>query len=143
MQAMPVTTVQEMFSFTWKDLHVANPLIVSWAAILGLPWTLKLFWSPLVDLNSTKRRWVMAMELLIALSFIALVWGVNLNQYAEGAGGPRVGFYVTLGLLLFMGCLSSTHDIACDGLYILSLSKQRQAAWIGVQGTAYKLGRLL
>lgn len=141
MQAMPVTTVQEMFSFTWKDLNVANPLIVAWAAILGLPWTLKLFWSPLVDLNSTKRRWVVAMETLIALTFVGLAWAVTLPQY--GPSGPLSGFYITLALLLLMGCLSSTHDIACDGLYILSLDKKQQAAWVGVQGTAYKLGRLL
>jgi PAT family beta-lactamase induction signal transducer AmpG len=141
MQAMPVTTVQEMFSFTWKDLNVANPLIVAWAAILGLPWTLKLFWSPLVDLNSTKRRWVVAMEALIAIAFIGLTWSVTLPQYADGQ--PLAGFYITLSLLLLMGCLSSTHDIACDGLYILSLEKKQQAAWVGVQGTAYKLGRLL
>jgi PAT family beta-lactamase induction signal transducer AmpG len=141
MQAMPVTTVQEMFSFTWKDLGVANPLIVSWTAILGLPWTLKLFWSPLVDLNSTKRRWVVTMQALITFSFVALIWAVTLPQFS--AGGPTAGFYITLVLLLLMGCLSSTHDIACDGLYILSLNKQQQAAWVGVQGTAYKLGRLL
>jgi PAT family beta-lactamase induction signal transducer AmpG len=141
MQAMPVTTVQEMFAFTWKDLNVANPLIAAWTAILGLPWTLKLFWSPLVDLNSTKRRWVVAMQALIALSFLGLIWSVTLPQYA--GDGPASGFYVTLLLLLLMGCLSSTHDIACDGLYILSLTKPQQAAWVGVQGTAYKLGRLL
>jgi MFS transporter, PAT family, beta-lactamase induction signal transducer AmpG len=141
LQAMPVTAVQEMFSFTWKDLNVANPLIAAWTAILGLPWTLKLFWSPLVDLNSTKRRWVVAMEMFIAASFLGLVWAVTVPQY--GLDGPRAGFYVALGLLLLMGCFSSTHDIACDGLYILSLSKQRQAAWVGVQSTAYKLGRLM
>ena len=39
MQGMPVTTVQEMFAVTWKDLHVANPLIVSWISLLSLPWT--------------------------------------------------------------------------------------------------------
>ncbi len=141
MQAMPVTVVQEMFSVTWKDLNVANPLIVSWAAILGLPWTLKLFWSPLVDLNSTKRRWTVAMQVLISVSFLTLIWAVMLPQYSTG--GPQIGFHITLGLLLLIGCFSSTHDIACDGLYIISLTRSQQAAWVGVQGTAYKLGRLL
>ncbi len=41
MQGMPVTTVQEMFSVTWKDLHVSNPVIVSWISILSLPWSFK------------------------------------------------------------------------------------------------------
>jgi PAT family beta-lactamase induction signal transducer AmpG len=141
MQAMPVTVVQELFSVTWKDLNVANPLIVSWAAILGLPWTLKLFWSPLVDLNSTKRRWTITMQALITLAFLALIWSVLLPQYSTS--GPQIGFHITLALLLLMGCFSSTHDIACDGLYIISLTRSQQAAWVGVQGTAYKLGRLL
>ena len=140
MQAMPVTTVQEMFTFTWKDLGVANPLILAWVAVLKIPWTLKLFWSPLVDLNSTKRRWVLTMEVLLSLTFLAVVWPVTLSQFATV---PLAGFYVTLVLLLLMGCLSSTHDVACDGLYILSLTKPQQAAWVGVQSTCYKLGRLL
>jgi PAT family beta-lactamase induction signal transducer AmpG len=141
MQGMPVTTVQEMFTVTWKDLSVANPLIVSWSAILAIPWTLKLFWSPLVDLKSTKRRWTISMQALLTLAFVALVFAVMLPQY--GHDTPRTGFYITLGLLLLMGCLSSTHDIACDGLYIISLTKKQQALWVGVQGTCYKLGRWL
>src|ERR1700729_2412110 len=57
MQGMPVTTVQDMFPVAFKDLNVANPAIVFWTSIIALPWTLKLFWAPLIDLNSTKRRW--------------------------------------------------------------------------------------
>jgi PAT family beta-lactamase induction signal transducer AmpG len=141
MQGMPVTIVQETFTVTWKDLNVANPLIAAWTAILAIPWTLKLFWSPLVDLNSTKRRWTIAMQALLTLAFAALVFVVLLPQYRHDA--PTWGFYITLGVLLLMGCLSSTHDIACDGLYIISLTRRQQALWVGVQGTCYKLGRWL
>jgi len=141
MQAMPVTTVQEMFTFVWKDLGVASPLIVAWISVMKLPWTLKLFWSPLVDLNSTKRRWVVAMQVGLALCFVLLLWATGLPQFAGES--PKIGFHITLALLLLMGCMSSTHDIACDGLYLLSLDKHRQAQWVGVQSTCYKLGRLL
>jgi hypothetical protein len=124
MQGMPVTTVQEMFVVTWKDLHVANPLIVSWLSILTLPWSFKLFWSPLIDINSTKRRWTVAMELLLTAAFIAIAWAITLPQYAGDA--PQTGFFVALSLLFLMGCFSCTHDIACDGLYILSLAVCRR-----------------
>jgi MFS transporter, PAT family, beta-lactamase induction signal transducer AmpG len=141
MQGMPVTTVQEMFVVTWKDLHVANPLIVSWLSILTLPWSFKLFWSPLIDINSTKRRWTVAMELLLTAAFIAIAWAITLPQYAGDA--PQTGFFVALSLLFLMGCFSCTHDIACDGLYILSLTRDQQAKWVGVQSTCYKIGRWL
>jgi MFS family permease len=141
MQAMPVATVQEMFPVAFKDLGLPNPLIIAWTSIISLPWTLKLFWAPLVDLNSTKRRWTLVLEVLIAVSFAALAGCVLLPQYS--GGGQQIGFVITLVMLLAIAVFSSTHDIACDGLYMLSLSRQRQAAYVGLQGSCYKLGRLL
>lgn len=141
MQAMPTTIVQEVFTITYKDLHVANATIVAWTSIIALPWALKLFWGPLVDLNFTKRRWTLGMELLITAALCCLAWGVMLPQY--GGGHVQAGFRITLGLLLIMAIFSATHDIACDGLYILSLTKKQQAAYVGIQGSCYRLGRLL
>jgi PAT family beta-lactamase induction signal transducer AmpG len=141
MQAMPVTTVQEMFPVAFKDLGLPNPLIIAWTSIIALPWTLKLFWAPLVDLNSTKRRWTLTLEVLIALSFAVLAACVLLPQYSGDK--QQFGFVITLVMLLAIAVFSSTHDIACDGLYMLSLSRQRQAAYVGLQGSCYKLGRLL
>ncbi|HWB54116.1 MAG TPA: hypothetical protein VG722_07985, partial [Tepidisphaeraceae bacterium] len=100
MQAMPVTVAQEMFPVTFKDLHIPNPLIVAWTSIIALPWTLKLFWAPMVDLNSTKRRWTLVMECLIGLSFIAVAASVLLPQYINGQ--EQVGFAVVLAVLLIM-----------------------------------------
>ncbi len=141
MQGMPVTTVQEMYSETWKDLHVANPLIVSWISILSLPWSFKIFTSPMVDITSTKRRWTVAMELMLTVAFFGVAWAITLPQSAGDV--PQTGFYVTLALLFVMACLSCTHDIACDGLYMLSLTRQQQAKWVGVQSTCYRIGRWL
>ena len=125
----------------FKDLGLPNPLIIAWTSIISLPWTLKLFWAPLVDLNSTKRRWTLVLEVLIAVSFAALAGCVLLPQYS--GSGQQIGFVITLVMLLAIAVFSSTHDIACDGLYMLSLSRQRQAAYVGLQGSCYKLGRLL
>jgi hypothetical protein len=41
-----------------------------------------------------------------------------------------------------MATLSATHDIACDGLYLMSLDKKRQAAFSGVMAAFSRLGRV-
>lgn len=141
MQGMAVTTVQELFPITLSDLKVATPTIVFWISIVSLPWTLKLLWAPLVDLNSTKRRWTLVMEVLIALLFAALAGCVLLPQFIGGAA--RLGFVLTLVALSLMAIFSSTQDIACDGLYILALDDEKRSEYVGWQSGCYRLGRML
>ncbi len=132
MQAIPVTLVSEVSTLTLKDLGISNMLIVTWTSIVTLPWTLKLFWAPLVDLNFTKRGWVTAMQLAIAVALGLLAWATTFPA-------PFVPIIV---LLLLLAILSATHDISCDGLYLMSLDRSRQAFFAGVQTTCYRLGRL-
>ena len=58
MQAIPATLVREVMTLVYKDLGVSNAQIALWISLLGLPWMLKLFWAPVVDLNFTRRKWV-------------------------------------------------------------------------------------
>lgn len=132
MQAIPVTLVSEVSTLILKDLGFENLLIVTWTSLITLPWTLKLFWAPLVDLNFTKRGWVVAMQM--GLTVTLLVWAVCVMM-----GGD---FGLLILLLLFLAILSATHDIGCDGLYLMSLDRQQQAFFCGVQTTCYRLGRL-
>src|SRR5215207_9988819 len=57
MQSIPNILATESFVAIYKDLCVDNLKITFWTSIIGLPWTFKLFWGPLVDLNFTKRSW--------------------------------------------------------------------------------------
>jgi PAT family beta-lactamase induction signal transducer AmpG len=53
---------------------------------------------------------------------------------------PNKGWMpLTLGLLLGIGLISATHDIAADGFYMLALGPGRQAAWSGVRSAAYRV----
>lgn len=133
MQAIPVTLVQEVSSIVYKDLGVDNATITKWTSLIALPWTIKMLWGPLVDLNSTKRRWMLGMQALIAISLAVAAFAVV---------SPRDAFQISLGLLFITAIFSSTCDIATDGFYLLTLDKDRQAAFVGVQGTCYRLGRL-
>jgi PAT family beta-lactamase induction signal transducer AmpG len=132
MQSIPYVLATESFVAVYKDLGVDNLKITFWTSIIGLPWTFKLFWGPLVDLNFTKRSWTVVMQVLItgSLAFAAaMIPGDNF-------------FYLSLLALLLIAVFSATHDIACDGLYLMSLDKKSQAGFSGVMAMCSRLGRM-
>ena len=132
MQSIPNILATESFVTIYKDLGVDNLKITFWTSIIGLPWTFKLFWGPLVDLNFTKRSWTIAMQVLITGSLVMAAAVIPMGNF----------FWLSLAALFFVALFSATHDIACDGLYLMSLDKRRQAAFSGVMATCSRLGRM-
>src|SRR3954452_9355668 len=65
MQFLPNGLVTSMFGATYKSLGVDNLKIATWTGLAALPWSFKMFWGPLVDLNFTKRKWTLAMQVLL------------------------------------------------------------------------------
>jgi hypothetical protein len=133
MQAIPISLVGEVSTLTLKDLGVNNLQIATWTSLVTLPWTLKLFWAPLVDVNFTKRTWLRAMQVLVTLALLALAWAVNSGEHF---------FAITIGILFCIAMLSATHDIAGDGMFLLAVPRRRKPLFSGVQVTVYRLGRL-
>ena len=132
MQFLPNGVVTSLFLAVYKSLGVDNMRIATWTGLAALPWTFKMFWGPLVDLNSTKRRWTMAMQLLLSVTLL----------FTAGAIATDNFFPITVALMFAIATFSATHDIACDGLYLMSLDKKRQAAFSGVMAASSRLGRL-
>ncbi len=132
MQAIPVTIVQEVASVIYKDLGVSNALITQWTSLIALPWSMQLLLGPLVDLNFTKRRWILGGQMLITFGLIATALLMRLPN----------PFGVTVAILGITAVTSALCNIATDGFYIMSMSRPQQAAFVGVQTTCYRLGRL-
>jgi PAT family beta-lactamase induction signal transducer AmpG len=132
MQSVPNILVTESFTSVYKNMGVSNTEITFWTSIIALPWTFKLFWAPLVDLTLTKRRWTIFMQVLIT-GTLAVTAGVMATQYF---------WYASLAALFLLAILSATHDIACDGLYLMSLDRTRQAAFSGVMAMFSRFGRM-
>jgi len=132
MQAVPVTVVQEVSTIFYKDLGVPNAAIAQWTSLIALPWSLQFLLGPLVDLNGPKRAWILKGQFLIAL---------GLGLAALLLQVPHA-FELTLLLLGSTAMVSALCNIATDGFYILTLDRTRQAAFVGVQTTFYRLGRL-
>lgn len=101
-------------------------------SLYGLAWNLKFLWSPLVDLISSKRSWIVGLELMVAVFTALLSW-------------PALSFDLALAAKIFViiAFLAATHDIAIDGYYIQSLNDKDQAAFSGLRVGAYRIALLV
>lgn len=132
MQAIPVAIVQELATIFYKDMGIANEPITRWTSLISLPWSLQLMLGPLVDLNFTKRRWILGGQALCAAGIIGTAFLLKVPN----------AFELSLVVLGATAIVSALCNIATDGFYIISLSKEQQAKFVGIQSTCYRLGRL-
>lgn len=132
MQAIPVAIVQELATIFFKDLGIANEPITRWTSLISLPWSLQLLLGPLVDLNFTKRWWIIGGQALCAAGIIATAFVLKLPN----------AFELALVILGTTAIISALCNIATDGFYILSMQRDQQAKFVGIQTTCYRLGRL-
>jgi MFS transporter, PAT family, beta-lactamase induction signal transducer AmpG len=131
-QGVPVIIVQQVSVILYKKMGLPNDQIGLWTSLIAWPWILKMLWGPLVDLNGKKRNWVLAMQLCITLSLAAIALAVTSSAFLP----------VTLGIFLITAFFSATHDIALDGYYLLALPKDKQAFFIGIRTTAFRLAMI-
>ena len=132
-QGIPYVVVMTMSVIMYKRLGISNTDVALYTSLLYLPWVIKPLWSPFVDIFKTKRTWILSMQLLIAIAL--LVVGASIQTAAF--------FTLSLGIFWVMAFSSSTHDIAADGFYMLSLNKHDQTWWNGIRSTAYRIAMIV
>lgn len=128
-EGFPYTVVNLMSVIFLKGLDASNQLI-GLTSLLSFPWVLKGLWSPIVDLYSTKRKWILNAEILCTILFLILA-GVALLPKSTAIAA-------TIAILTAIAFVSATHDIAIDGFYLNALDQDRQALYVGVRNTAYR-----
>ena len=123
---------------------VPNGDMALFTSLLYLPWTIKPFWSPFVDIFKTKRWWVIAMQLLMTGAFVLLTLTIPHPSADVIASGqtPISLFTVMLFIFILVAFASATHDIAADGFYMLGLSEHEQASFVGIRSTFYRLSSI-
>lgn len=131
-QGLPYVVVMTLAVIMFKRLGINNSDIALYTSWLYLPWVIKPLWSPLVDIVKTKRWWVISMQLLI---------GGGLAGVALTLPGPHV-FRYSLAFMWLLAFSSATHDIAADGFYMLGLDTKKQAFFVGIRNTAYRIAML-
>ena len=128
-QGLPYVLVVTVSVIMYKNLGVSNEDIGLYTSLLYLPWVLKPFWSPIVDLFSTKRKWFLAMQLLIAIALFGVGLSIPSNMF----------FITTLACFWMAAFASATNDIASDGYYMLGLTEKKQSFFVGMRSTFYRL----
>ena len=130
---VPNATAAVVSKIMYKNLGITNTDIALYTSLIYLPWVLKPFWAPFLEPYLTKRRWVLTMEFLMAVTIglVALVL-------------PLPGFFrLSLALFWITGFASATQDIAADAVYLTTLPQQDQAKWMGIQGICWNCGSIL
>jgi PAT family beta-lactamase induction signal transducer AmpG len=116
----------------YKRLGISNTDIALYTSWLYLPWVIKPLWSPVIELIGTKRYWILLMQLLVGASLACIAFTIPASRF----------FQYTLAFFWMTAFSSATHDIAADGFYMLGLSEDFQAAYVGVRATFYRIAMI-
>ncbi|WP_285822446.1 MFS transporter [Duncaniella freteri] len=128
-QGLPYIAVMTLSVIMYKRLGVSNTDIALYTGWLYLPWVIKPFWSPFVDIISTKRQWVIIMQWFVAIAFAGIAFALPVQFF----------FSLTLAVFWLVAFVSSTHDIAADGYYMLALTEHEQSFYVGIRSTFYRI----
>ena len=129
---LPYVVVMTVSVIMYKRLGVSNTEIAFYTSWLYLPWVIKPFWSPLVDIIKPCRGWILLMQLLIGAGLGGVALMIPTGDF----------FGYTLAFLWLLAFSSATHDIAADGFYMLSLNKHEQTWFVGIRSTFYRLAMI-
>lgn len=143
-QGIPYFIVNNISVLMFAKMGVPNGEMALFTSLLYLPWTIKPFWSPFIDIIKTKRWWIISMQILMSIAFILLTLSIPKPDEATIAAGttPISMFTITLVLFILTAFASATHDIAADGFYMLALRQSDQAAFVGIRSTFYRLASI-
>ncbi len=126
-QGSPYAFINRVMPVFFRELKMPLDQI----GILGLmqlPWTLKVFWAPLVDKFGQRWQWISLMQVIMALLAACIA-------YAHGFLLP-----VILWELILLTCIASaTQDIAIDAYTIEMCDEKELGKANGIRVAAYRV----
>ena len=128
-EGLPNVIVTSVAVVLYMQMGLTDTEIGLYTGWLGLPWIIKPLWSPFVDLYKTKRWWVLLTQFLLGSSLAGIAFTLNTDFWFQG----------TMFCFFLMAFSSATHDIAADGYYMLELDEHKQAWFVGIRNTFYRL----
>lgn len=132
-EGLPYAIINILTATMYTNMGIPKETMAFYTGLIGLPWIIKPFWSPFIDLIRTKRWWTLLMQALMCVGMILIACLL-----------PTSGFFMgTLIVFWFVAFFSATHDVAADGYYMMALNEKQQAAFVGVRSTFYKIASLM
>jgi PAT family beta-lactamase induction signal transducer AmpG len=126
-QGAPAAILWEVLPVYFR-LHGVSLRAIGGLRLLELPYSLKVFWSPLVHRYGDRRWWIFICMLGVATVLFVL-------PFIEVAA---VGALVVL-LILALTTLSATQDIAIDSYSVGLVERDEEGAANGVRASAYRV----
>lgn len=131
-EGLPYVVVMTVAVIMYKRLGISNTDIALYTSWLYLPWVIKPFWSPLVDILKSKRWWIVIMQLFIGAGLAGIAFTLPTTLF----------FQSSLAFFWLLAFSSATHDIAADGFYMYGIDDNQQAYFIGIRSTFYRLAMI-
>ncbi|HRH29229.1 MAG TPA: hypothetical protein PKV17_10670, partial [Aquabacterium sp.] len=131
-EGLPLGVFFDLFPVHMRQAGVP-PSEIGLLSLLGLAWTVKFLWAPLVDAWRAHRRWMAGANL--GMAGVLWVMAMNPTALASGATWPWV-------LLALFTVLSATNDIATDGYTIEQLQGGQLGVANGLRIGMYRVGML-
>jgi len=130
-QGSPPAILWEVLPVYFR-IHGVSLRAIGGLRLLELPYSLKVFWSPVVHRYGDRRIWVVACMLAIAVV-------VGLLPFVDVAHPG----WVVITLLLVLTTLSATQDIAIDSYTVGLIKREEEGAANGVRASAYRVALVL
>jgi MFS transporter, PAT family, beta-lactamase induction signal transducer AmpG len=137
-ESLPYSAVLLVSVLMYRDLRSQHPSLTDgniafYTAWLALPWSLKPFWSPFLEQFRSKKSIVLAMQIIGGALFGCIALTISTSLVVQAS----------LALFFILAFGSATHDIAADGVYMDSLTIEKQSLFTGVQSAFWNIGQLL
>jgi MFS transporter, PAT family, beta-lactamase induction signal transducer AmpG len=130
-EGLPYTIIRQVSSLFLRSINVSLESI-GLTSFFGLPWILKFLWAPHIDNFGTRRAWMILMQFILALLFIAIGLLIPVNG--------TIG--IIAALFLIAALFAATNDIAIDGYYLAALDVKEQAKYVGFRVMAYRIAMM-
>lgn len=131
-EGLPYVLINTVSVILYKRLGIDNARIAFWTSWLYLPWVIKMFWGPFVDVYSTKRAWIVSTQAAMSFCMFVIAFSLRAESF----------FFPSLAGFCAAAFISATYDIATDGFYMLALTEAEQALFVGLRAAFYRLAMI-
>ncbi|MDE6207450.1 MAG: MFS transporter [Muribaculaceae bacterium] len=138
-QGIPFIFINMVSMVLFTQLGMSETDAALYTGYLYLPWVIKPFWGPIVDIIRTKRWWTITMQICIAIGLGGIAFTLPMpgaEQIQQGV--PVNAFAIALCFYVITAFCSATHDIASDGFYMIALDTNQQSMFVGIRSTFYR-----
>ena len=133
-EGLPFGLLFDAFPVYYR-MHGVGLTEIGLLSLVGLPWTLKFLWAPLVDVWGSRRSWIVACQGLLAIDLCLLL-------FFDSAATGSVGSVLWVGLIV-LAVLSATQDIAIDAYTIELLDQSEMGPANGVRVSTYRVALII